>query len=316
MNTVRSEALRGVKTRIAASAFALLAAAPLALAGASPASAATLDRIRETGHIRLGYRTDARPLSFKDEQGKAAGYSIALCDRVVAAVKAEPGLAQIAVDWVPVTVEDRFAAVEKGEIDLLCGAETITLARRQQISFSIPVFSGGIAALVRSDASERMKDVLLGREPKNEPVWRGSTAQAMQAKNLAVVGGTTGESWLAEKINEFKLAVQTKKVGSYDAGVRELLDRKADVLFGDRVLLYGAAESQLRDGKLVLLERFFTVEPIAFGLARGDDDFRLVVDRALSRVYGSAEWRKLFTAWFGEPDQGTLGFFRSSAQPE
>ena len=76
MNTVRSEALRGIKARIAASAFALLAVAPLALAGAAPASAATLDRIKETGHIRIGYRADARPISFQ-EGGTAAGYATA-----------------------------------------------------------------------------------------------------------------------------------------------------------------------------------------------------------------------------------------------
>ena len=137
------------KIRVAAVAMAVLAAALAPLAQA----AGTLDRIKASGRIALGYRADARPFSYKDDAGRPAGYSVALCLKVADQVKAELGIPALAVDWVPVTVDDRFQAVRDGKVDLLCGAETATLARRKDVSFSIPTFPGVIGAIVRSTAT-------------------------------------------------------------------------------------------------------------------------------------------------------------------
>ena len=52
-----------------------------AVIAAAPSSAATLDQIKESSTITLGYRADARPFSFQDDAGAAAGYSVALCRR-------------------------------------------------------------------------------------------------------------------------------------------------------------------------------------------------------------------------------------------
>jgi len=41
-----------------------------------------------------------------------------------------------------------------------------------------------------------------------------------------------------------------------------------------------------------------------------------VVDRTLSRLFASAEFRALYARWFGAPDDGTLEFFRRNALPE
>ena len=142
---------------------ASLVALAFVLASGAPASAAALDQVKARGKIRLGYRADARPLSFEDESGHPAGYSVALCQHIVAAARAELGLATLDVEWVPVTIASRFDVLKQGEIDLLCGAETATLARRSDVSFSIPVFPGGMGALVRADAPARLKEALSGR---------------------------------------------------------------------------------------------------------------------------------------------------------
>src|SRR5262249_61904676 len=47
----------------------------------------TLDQIKKSGEIRIGYRTDAPPLSFNDSSGQAVGYSVELRKRIAAAVK-------------------------------------------------------------------------------------------------------------------------------------------------------------------------------------------------------------------------------------
>ena len=103
---------------------------------------------------------------------------------------------------------------------------------------------------------------------------------------------------------------------SYDAGVQQLLDRKANVFFGDRAILLDAAKRNPSAGKLLVLDRMFTNEPMALVFARGDDDFRTFVDHALSQLYAAGEFTDLYTMWFGAPDANTLAYFKWNTVPD
>ena len=299
------------QTRLSLASAVLVAA----LLPAVAASADTLERIRDSGKLNLGYRTDARPFSYMDASGNAAGYAIALCEAVSNAIKTESGNASLAVQWVPVTVDDRFTAVRDSKVDLLCGPDSETLERRQEVAFSIPVFQGGIGAIVRSDSPAPLRDVLSGRPPSG-PTWRGSPARILDQKTFSAVAGTRSESWLKEKVQEFHIAANVVTVDSYEAGINGVLSRDADVFFADRTILVDAAQSNPSAGDLLVVERLFTHEPVALALGKNDDDFRLVVDRALSQLYGSPEFETLYLKWFGQPDDATKSFFQMNALPE
>jgi polar amino acid transport system substrate-binding protein len=315
MQSVQSESSRRYRVLIATLGIAVLATSLLPFADAAPAAAAgTLDRIRQAGKIELGYRDDARPFSYKDESGKAAGYSIALCEKIADDVKAELALPALTVEWVPVTLEDRFQAVQQGKVALLCGADTATLTRRKDVSFSIPIFPSGIGAILRADSPPQLREVLAGR-PSSGPFWRGSPARILEKKTFSVVGSTTSESWLGDELDKFKISATVAPVDSYQAGIQRVLDRSSDVFFGDRPILYDAAEGS-SSGDLVVLDRLFTYEPLALALGRGDEDFRLVVDRSLSRLFKSSGFKDVYVKWFGEPDDSAAIFFGLSALPE
>jgi ABC-type amino acid transport substrate-binding protein len=284
---------------------------------AQPASAAgTLDRVRQTGKLILGYRIDARPFSYRDKGGKPAGYSVALCQKIADEVKAELGLSSLTPEWVPVALADRFDNLKERKIDLLCGADSKTLARMKDVSFSIPIFEGGIGAMLRADAQPPLPELLAGAPPPSHPIWRGSPARTfLEKKTFSVVAGTTSESWLAERLAAFEIEAVVAPAPTYEAGVERLLDRQSDVLFGDRAILLEAAKrSTSKD--LVVLDRLFTYEPLALAFGRGDEDFRVIVDRTLSRLYGSAEFGGFYAQWFGEPDEAALTFFRLNNLPE
>ncbi|NJM91277.1 MAG: amino acid ABC transporter substrate-binding protein [Rhodospirillaceae bacterium] len=301
-----------VRLSLARVAAAALVAASLPVAAAS---ADTIERIRESGKLTLGYRTDSRPFSYMDASGNPAGYTIALCEAVSGAIKTESGNESLAVQWVPVTIEDRFAAVRESKVDLLCGPEAETLERRKEVAFSIPVYQGGIGAIVRADASLALREVL-GGIPPSGPTWRGSPARILEQKTFSAVAGTRSERWLEEKAQELKIAANLAKVDSYEAGIASVLDRSADVFFADRSILVDAAQSNAAASDLLVIERLFTHESVALVLGRNDDTFRLVVDRALSKLYTSPEFETLYLKWFGEPDDATKAFFRMSALPE
>jgi ABC-type amino acid transport substrate-binding protein len=292
--------------------FAAFACA-LLLSGFAHA-AGTLDAVAKSGKLTLGYRTDARPFSFRDESGNAAGYSVALCGKIADQLKSELKLAALALNWVAVSAEDRFRSLAEGKVDLLCGADTVTLSRRKDVSFSIPIYLGGVGALLRSDAPFGLTKALAERPAPSGPLWRGTpTEQLLVEQTFTVVSGTTSEKVLTERISTFRLKAKVVPVKDYAAGVQAVFERKASVFFGDRPILLEAAKSR---GELVVIERRFTDEQIALAMRRGDDDLRLVVDRTLSRLYGTPEFRAEYTKWFGQPDERAAAFFRSVALPE
>jgi putrescine:ornithine antiporter len=297
-------------------AASVLAIALVLFGAAAPARAGTLDRVRSDGKLTIGYRADARPFSYQDESGRPAGYSIALCEKVVDAVKAELGSASLATEYVAVASDDRFRAVKERRIDLLCAEATATLARRRDVAFSLPIFPSGIGALLRADSPTRLREVLEGRPPPYRPLWRASPVQVLQQRVFSAISGTTAEAWLAERKGSLKITSEVVPVDGYEAGIERVLSRKSDVFFGDRPILLDAAKRNASTDDLVVLERLFTYEPLALALERGDEDFRLLVDRTLSGLYQSGEIEDLYASWFGEPDPNALSFFRLSTLPE
>ena len=67
---------------------------------------------------------------------------------------------------------------------------------------------------------------------------------------------------------------------------------------------------------LMVLDRQYTYERLALPLQRGDDDFRLLVDRALSKQFESAGYQGTYAKWFGEPNEKSEVFFRWNSLPE
>jgi len=288
---------------------------PMAQARAvQPATAGTLDRVRAKGKLVLGYYTHAQPMSYRDPSGHAAGYSVMLCQKIADGVKAELGLQQFAVEWVALTPATGMQNVQQGKIDLLCGSDAASLKNRENVSFSLPIFPGGISSLLRADAPKALKNVLEARPAPYRPIWRASPFSPIQHKTLSVVAGTSAVDWGKERASKLRLVATLDTVDSYETGVAKVVNGDSDVLFGDRAVLLGLAKRSPDASKLRVLTRHYTYEPLALALARNDDDFRLVVDRALSRFYASPKFGEAYAAVFGQPDADTVEYFRGMPQ--
>ena len=315
----RAAAVSGTAALVAAIAMAAAFAPPRAhAAGAAAvtiAPAGNLARIKQSGRIALGYVNDARPFAYRDDAGHAAGYAVALCQKIADQVKSALGLSTLATEWVPVTGSDRFRAVQDRRIDLLCG-DADTLTARKEIAFSIPVYPGGIGAILRADAPTGLKEILSGAQTPAHPLWRAAPAQLLSKQTFAVVAGSPTARWFAGKLASFDITVTLTPVSGIDAGVRAVLERKVNVFFAERALLLSKARSDPSAGDLTVLDRHFTYLPVAIGMPRGDEDLRLLVDRILSQAFVSADFRALYATWFGEPDEDVERFFRLSALPE
>ena len=261
---------------------ALLGAVVLAAAGAAladEAPAGTLDRIRQTKTIRIAYRQDAPPFSYKDTLGEPAGLIVDLCKAVAENISQQLALSSLSVAYVPVTATDRFEAIQQHKADLLCEPTSVTLSRREVVDFSITTFVDGASLMIRPDGPRSL--------------------QALAGRKIGVLAGTTTEQELRESLAAAGLTADIIPAKTHTEGLAMLDDDKISAYFADRSILAILIRSSKAPENLTLADVYLTVEPYALALPHGDEDFRLDVDRALSHIYRSGALEPMFERAFG-----------------
>jgi len=242
----------------------------------------TLKRVSETGEFRIGYVPDAPPLSFQDGDGKVVGYSIDLCRHIASAVRDELGLEKIDIVYTPLeSMEQRLSAIENGDVDIECGATTVTLSRRERVDFTLMTFITGSAVL----------------SLKTNPI---GNIDDVDGQKIAVLSGTTTEDVMRRviEVNEFDVDLQL--ITSHNEGMELLNDRKVTGYASDRAMLIGQVfRNANAKNQYAMTRSSFSFEPYAMMIPRGDTEFRLVADRALASLFRGARIRRVYHNWFG-----------------
>lgn len=288
----------------------------VALAQEPAAGAGTLDRIRSSGKITLGFYAEAQPFTYKGASGEPDGYAIALCRAVASAVQDELKLPNLSTQFVAVDADSRFEAVKDGKVDMLCGPSVPTMTNRTQVSFSIPILGSGTGVMVNKDAPVAFRELLETGQTSGHPVWRGSPMlAALQQRTFAAISGSLQERLLKDRREELKVNSVISLVPDLATGVKQLQDGKADAFVAERNVLLNLAKRDT-SGDLVVLNRVFDYEPLAFAVGRDDADFRLLVDRTLSQLYRSGKINGIYEQYLGKPDKATQDWFKKAAVPE
>jgi ABC-type amino acid transport substrate-binding protein len=250
-----------------------------ALAGAQ-ALDGHLKKIKDTKTVAIAYRGDASPFSFVDQSKEPTGYSIELCRRVVSMIAQQIGAEGIQIKWVPVTVQTRMEAVQKGQADMECGSTTVTLSRLKNVNFSSFIFVDGTGLLIKADSTARQLSDLSG-------------------KKIGVIPGTTNEKAVNEALKRTVINATVVPIKTREEGLTQLEAGQIDAFASDKVLLMALAPLAKDPKAIALLTEDLSFEPYAITLPRNDDNFRLAVDRALAEIYRSGTIVEIFNRWFG-----------------
>ena len=139
-----------------------------------------------------------------------------------------------------------------------------------------------------------------------------SSLADLASMKLAVRAGTTTEK--AVRTSFPNAAITT--VGDHTDGIAALKAGTADAYFADKAIVLGILRGRSDAGDFALSKTTFTAEPYALALPRGDEDLRLMVDRALSTLYRTGAVLDVYRRHFGEPGDDVALFYRTVALPE
>jgi glutamate/aspartate transport system substrate-binding protein len=258
----------------------VLLMASVLLPGADLLAEGTLDKIERTGEFVIGYRTDSIPLSYDNAEGQPSGYSVDLCRRIAAGVKAHLGNDDIDVKFLRISADERISAVVDGKIDIECGSTTITLSRQEHVDFSLPTFATGATVMsLRTSGIHSMSD--------------------LSGKKVGVAQDTTTIAQLEHHLKETLIDAEIVIVPSRDEGMTKLNLGSIDALASDQIVLIGQIMNSVNPRQYSLMEEIISYEPYGFAVRRNDADFRLVVNSAISQLYRSGQHADMFYKWIG-----------------
>jgi len=240
----------------------------------------TLEQIKNTETIRIGFRENEPPMSFLNKDKLPVGYSIELCLQIVNEIKGKLKNPNIATKYVPVTASNRFEALQNNSIDILCGSTTKTLSRSELVDFTQLTFVTGAALLsLKSSHIGKIRD--------------------LEDKKIAIVKDTTTFEHLTKILNKGDSTAKIIAVDSASTGMDLVAKGKVDAFASDQIVLIALLLTHEDKEKFTISEDLFSYEPFALAVRRNDADFRLIADRVLSRLNRSGDITVLYSQWFG-----------------
>jgi general L-amino acid transport system substrate-binding protein len=243
-------------SRTAMRRFLLLLSIGLGFAAEARAGP-TLDKVRQAGALVCGVQVIAG-FSHPDSQGKYTGFNVDICRAISAALFGDPDR----VKYVPLTPQQRFTALQSGEVDLLSNNTTWTLQRDTQLGFDFGpiVFYDGQGFMV----------------PKELGV---KSAKELNGATICLQPGTTTELNTADYFRANKMQYKPVVIESVDEAFAAYFSGRCDAFAQDATEMSAHRASRARNPEdhLILPERI-SKEPLAPVVRHGDNQWRDVVD--------------------------------------
>jgi len=250
----------------------------------------TLKKIKESGSITIGHRESSIPFSYLDDKQQAIGYSMDICAAVVEEIKKELGLATLAVKLNPVVPQTRIPLLANGTIDIECGSTTNTLTRQKQVAFSPVHFITGTKLLVKK--SSRIKSY-----------------RDLRGKTVVVTQGTTNERAIKALSDKENLGIKFLNAKDHGESFLTVESGRAAAFAMDDILLYGLVAKAKKPKDYDVVGDYLSFDPYGIMFRKNDDDFGVVVRRAMARLFATGDIEKLYAKWFLDklPSGVTMG---------
>ncbi len=230
------------------------AAAVSATVAVAPAHAGkTVDAIKARGSIVCGVNTGLAGFSAADSQGNWTGLDVDTCRAIAAALLGDGNK----VKWVPLTAQQRFTALQSGEVDILARNTTWTLTRDASLGLS---FTG----VTYYDGQGFMVPVKT----------KVKSAKQLKGATVCVQSGTTTEKNLTDFSRANNLDMKPVVFEKQEAATGAYFSGRCIAFTTDASGLASVRNQEAKDPKEhVILPELISKEPLGPVVRRGDDEW-------------------------------------------
>jgi general L-amino acid transport system substrate-binding protein len=241
-----------MKTNLTVAATAI----GLSLVASATFAGPTLDTIKKNGYIRCGVNTGLGGFSLPDSSGHWTGLDVDFCHAFAAAVFGDAEK----VKFVPLSSEQRFTALQSGEIDVLSRNTTWTITREGDLGtlFAPVTYYDGQGFMV----------------PKNLGV---KSAKDLNGAAICVQPGTTTEQNLADYFIANGIKYTPVVIDSLAQVNAAFFAGRCDVYTDDASGLAAVRAAAPNPDDYVILPERISKEPLAPDVRQGDDEWFNIV---------------------------------------
>ncbi len=232
---------------------ASLLALALTLASAPAHAGKTLDAIKARGQLVCGVSSGVAGFSQADSAGKWSGLDVDVCRAIAASVLGDANK----VKYVPLVSQQRFAALQSGEVDILSRNTTWTLTRDASLglAFTGIIYYDGQGFMV--PAKSKIKN-----------------AKQLKNATVCVQSGTTTEKNLSEFSRANNLNIKPIVFEKYDAANAAYFSGRCQAYTTDASGLASVRNKEAKNpAEHVVLADLISKEPLGPAVRRGDDEF-------------------------------------------
>src|SRR2546430_14619779 len=229
-----------------------LAAGAALAAGASAASAQTLNTVKQRGTLVCGVSQGIPGFSTPDDRGNWTGLDVDLCRAIAAAVFNDPSK----VKFSPLSAKDRFTALQSSEIDVLARNSTWTSSRDTSLglNFTGVNYYDGQGFMVRK-------------------ALKVNSALELNGASVCTQTGTTTELNLADYFRANNMKYEVIAFGTADETIKAYESGRCDAFTTDVSQLYAEKLKLANANDHVILPEIVSKEPLAPVVRHGDDQW-------------------------------------------
>jgi general L-amino acid transport system substrate-binding protein len=221
---------------------------------ALPAQAGkTLDEIKKRGQVVCGVNTGLAGFSAADSQGNWSGLDVDVCRAIAAAVLGDGSK----VRWVPLNAQQRFTALQSGEIDILSRNTTWTLTRDASLGLhftGVTYYDGqGFMVPVKSKIK---------------------SAKQLKGATVCVQSGTTTEKNLTDYARANNLGIKPVVFEKVEAATGAYFSGRCQAYTTDASGLASVRNKEAKNpADHIILPELISKEPLGPSVRRGDDEW-------------------------------------------
>ncbi len=238
--------------------LALATVAAFGAMAAMPAHAGkTVDAIKARGQVVCGVNTGLAGFAAADSTGKWSGLDIDVCKALAAATLSDPEK----VKYVPLTAQQRFTALQSGEIDVLARNTTFTMSRDASLGLSMTVVNYYDGQGFMVPTRTKMK-----------------SAMQLKGQTVCVQSGTTTEKNLTDYSKANNLNIKPVVFEKVEAATGAYFAGRCIAYTTDASGLSSVRSKEAKDPKEhVILPELISKEPLGPMVRRGDDEWFAIV---------------------------------------
>src|SRR5579872_5566996 len=220
------------------------------------AESPTLKSVRARGELICGSNGQLAGFGMPDPQGNWTGFDVDFCRAIASAIFGDP----TKVKFVALTADNRFTALQSGEVDVLARNSTWTMSRNTTlgIDFAAINFYDGQGFMVHKEL-------------------KVSSALELNGAAVCVQQGTTTELNLADYFRSHNLSLKTVTFATVDEALKAYDSGRCDAFTTDSSGLYGVRLRLNKPDDNIVLPEIISKEPLSPAVRQGDDMWENVV---------------------------------------